>query len=101
IPNRFFQDWLSAHYLDLILESLRRETGSDALRVKWEVDENLQERVAESREPAHEEPKTPVISNMPRFPTQVRVAADLNPKYSFDNFVVGPSNQLAHAASIA
>lgn len=29
------------------------------------------------------------------------LSADLNPKYHFGNFVVGPSNQLAHAASSA
>ncbi len=96
IPNRFFQDWLSAHYLDLILDTLQRESGASSLRVRWEVDENLQERVSEP--PAPPEPKKPAPA--PR-PVNGRVSADLNPKYSFDNFVVGPSNQLAHAASVA
>ena len=98
IPNRFFQDWLSAHYLDLILDTLRRESGEAGLRVRWEVDENLQERVSEP-------PPEPAITkaHSPSRPPSAghRVTADLNPKYSFDNFVVGPSNQLAHAASVA
>ncbi|MEM9188510.1 MAG: chromosomal replication initiator protein DnaA [Myxococcota bacterium] len=95
IPNRFFQDWISAHYIDLILDSLQREAQRDALRVEWEVDEGLQERVRASETPP------PPVREAPPMNRRNRVSADLNPKYSFDNFVVGPSNQLAHAASVA
>ncbi len=96
IPNRFFQDWLSAHYLDLILETLGRETQS-ALKIAWEIDEGLQERVvAPPRSPE------PVVARIGRASQPgPRTSADLNPKYKFDSFVVGPSNQLAHAASVA
>jgi len=97
IPNRFFQDWLSAHYLSHILESLHRETERDGLKVSWEIDEELQAQVPVSAP----EPLPSPSPTRTTAPTGAKTSADLNPKYSFDNFVVGPSNQLAHAASVA
>ena len=97
IPNRFFQDWLSAHYLGLILESLGNSQNGKSLRVAWEIDENLQDRVA----PAPSPEPLPRPGSRASTPPGPRVSADLNPKYKFDSFVVGPSNQLAHAASVA
>ena len=104
IPNRFYADWISAHYLDLILASLRRELGRDRLKVKWEVDETLQEAVAARRSSPPPPPPAPVQSIQSTGTSQTSFSpngSDLNPKYHFGNFVVGPSNQLAPAASVA
>ena len=109
IPNRFYSDWLSTHYLDLILESLGREAPGDApTKVRWEVDEELQSEVGAQvkrrSEPAPAASPDPDPAPEPRRKARVSGTpphADLNPKYRFDNFVVGPSNQLAHAASVA
>ena len=100
IPNRFFQDWISAHYLDLVLASLQRETNSASLKVCWVVDENLQEHLAVPANDPVVLPPPPSRASRPSVNGQ-RATTDLNPKYSFDNFVVGASNQLAHAASVA
>ncbi len=70
------------------------------------MDEGLQEKVQATRDTA------PAAFPVQTAPRKVRGRAvpqapfkgpnlNLNPKYSFDNFVVGPSNQLAHAASVA
>ncbi|MFW6050627.1 MAG: chromosomal replication initiator protein DnaA [Myxococcota bacterium] len=103
IPNRFYADWISAHYLDLILEALRKEYDGDPDRlcVRWEVGETANDRPATTRPspPAPEPP--PSRSEATASPGEPPPASDLNPKYRFDNFVVGPSNQLAHAASVA
>ena len=100
IPNRFSADWVRTHYLDLILESLCKRTGHEALEVKWEIDESLAEQNgAEANTPATL--PNAAVSGAARKATVERHATGLNPKYCFDNFVVGPSNQLAHAASIA
>lgn len=105
VPNRFYADWLSLHYMSLILESLR-QAGLEPTEVDWVVDEalqkkmNAQTRTAEPPPRPKEEPRAATPSTPPP-------AADpppdsgLNPKYRFDNFIVGPSNQLAHAASMA
>jgi len=109
IPNRFFQDWISSNYLELILEVLQEQSGGGDLDVRWVVDEGLQQRPARPEPAAAPSPGTPTTNG----PASATVAgaplgggkdaqtADLNPKYLFHNFVVGPSNQLAHAASVA
>jgi chromosomal replication initiator protein len=96
IPNQFFADWISAHYLDLIFETLDREAGDSNVpkKVRWELDETLREKTQVS----HESSRPPAPRATPRDPS---ISADLNPKYRFKNFVVGPANQLAHAASVA
>ena len=48
IPNQFFADWISAHYLDMILDTLRTEAGETDVpsRVRWELDETLLKEAA-------------------------------------------------------
>ena len=97
IPTQFFAEWIAAHDLDMIFDTLQRESGDEIVptRVRWELDETLRERVQAARESVEVRPKAPPAR--PRAPE----TADLNPKYRFKNFVVGPANQLAHAASVA
>jgi len=97
IPNQFFAEWISAHYLDMIFDTLQREAGDTIVpnRVRWELDETLREKAQAARESVVAAPKAPRAT--PRAPQ----TADLNPKYRFKSFVVGPANQLAHAASVA
>src|SRR5690606_21731128 len=107
IPNRFYADWISTHYLDLILESLR-EGGVDPVDVDWLVDEQLQKRMDQkakaetrSKEPPPREEARAATPSTPPPADAGPIDSGLNPKYRFDNFIVGPSNQLAHAASVA
>jgi chromosomal replication initiator protein len=106
IPNRFYADWITSHYLDLILESLCREAGVESLEVEWSVDDTLQQKVDEEAERARKrgegerrhESVAPASAPSADAPPP---DSGLNPKYRFNNFIVGPSNQLAHAASVA
>lgn len=97
IPNQFFAEWIAAHYLDLIVDTLHTEAGDGRLprKVRWELDETLREKAQAARE------STPPPARAPRATPRAPESADLNPKYRFKNFVVGPANQLAHAASVA
>ena len=54
IPNQFFADWISANYLDMILETLKSEAGERAIptKVRWELDETLREKAQAARESA-------------------------------------------------
>jgi chromosomal replication initiator protein len=103
IPNRFYADWISVHYLGLILDSLSAQSGTRDLEVDWIVDEQLQKKLDEHarRERAAEPQRTPTPSQPPPPPAEPPADSGLNPKYRFDNFIVGGSNQLAHAASMA
>ncbi len=100
IPNRFYGEWIAAHYLDVVLEALRELTGDPSVRVEWEIDEALQEKITAERRAATPQPP-PVAPVAPTVVEPAKTPTNLNPKYTFDCFIVGPSNQLAHAASVA
>lgn len=91
VPNEFIQIWLQDNYRDLIRDILAQVSG-DALSVKFVVQPDLK---AAGLLPA---PKQIEIAE-PKDPREGE--SKMNPKNTFEGFVVGPSNHFAHAASIA
>jgi chromosomal replication initiator protein len=91
LPNRFFKEWFEEHYLGLLRSALE-----DLLFTKVEVVLLLPEKEAAASALVREEPAHHRASRRPR-----EGVAQFNPKYSFDSFVVGSSNQFAHAACLA
>jgi chromosomal replication initiator protein len=91
LPNRFFKEWFEEHYLGLLRSALE-----DLMFTKVEVVLVLPETDGIPAGVAREE-----VSPQ-RAARKVREATSLfNPKYSFESFVVGSSNQFAHAACMA
>ncbi len=83
VPNAQFREWLSKNYLGVLQEALA-EAGEPALQIVFE-------------EVPEEPPAVPTAGG-----TAVeREETHLNPKYTFESFVVGSSNQFAHAAARA
>ena len=80
IPNQFFAEWIAAHYLDLILETLQAEAGETRVpkKVRWELDETLREKAQAARETT-----PPPAPRPPRATPKPPDSADLNPKYRF------------------
>jgi chromosomal replication initiator protein len=103
-PNRFYIDWIRSHYLELMLEGLRSRTGTSDLDIEWQADASLEKHTDHpgvnnpNRVSSVPPPATPLPARPSGAPSST---SNLNPKYRFENFVVGPSNQLAHAAAIA
>ncbi len=96
VPNKFFKDWLMDNYLSLIKNSLHSVVG-----ISVDIDFMLSKDKEKKQEAAvlpfeqgqnHHE-SAPVARN--------KNISFLNSNYTFDRFVIGPSNQFAHAASIA
>ncbi len=91
LPNRFFKEWFEDHYLSLL-----RSVLGDLMFTKADVSLRVQDP---ERQPALDTRPEPIARRPVR-----RYRNDspfLNPKYTFENFVVGSSNQFAHAGCLA
>ncbi|WP_010094628.1 chromosomal replication initiator protein DnaA [Ornithinibacillus scapharcae] len=88
-PNEFARDWLEEQYSDLIQKILLEVTGAQ-LKLKLIVLDNVVEDDVK--------PKPRVKQNIPDVHDGKTM---LNPKYTFDTFVIGSGNRFAHAASLA
>ena len=87
VPNALFRDWLNKHYSVVLSEALREVGRADAtLAFQTAGADPLPEAVAD-------EPEVPAEAG-----GEATLAQGLNPRYTFDTFIVGPSNQFAHAA---
>src|SRR5947209_5669628 len=92
--SKFMIDWVRDNLLDVLLQDLEAQHGQKC-GVKFVVRDR-----PGSEEDAFEAPRAPVTQPPPSEPPPSR-QLQINPKYSFDSFVVGPSNQFAVAACTA
>lgn len=89
-PDDFFKNWIIEHYQNLIEETLCRLSGSP-VNIEFSVNPRILKREDHPVLTVHEEvPEKTLQSN-----------SGLNSRFTFDNFVIGPSNRFACAASLA
>jgi chromosomal replication initiator protein len=100
VPDTVFRDWLLKHYSGVLADALAEIGRSDtALVFLTEAEANTQAAAAERRlVPDIESPSHTAEVAFPPPPDTPPGPPGLNPRYTFDSFVVGPSNQFAHAA---
>jgi chromosomal replication initiator protein len=84
VPNDFTREWIEGHFLGLVEAAVADVTGEER-RVRVVV-----------REEAHSRETGPASTAPAR-----RGPDGMNPKYTFDSFVIGSSNRFAHAAALA
>ena len=91
VPNKFFGQWLTEHHKGLLSEALSAAYGGRELTVIFVTADKATMKAAEGRATT----ARVVPAN------RSRRVSPMNPKYTFKNFVVGASNQFAHAACLA
>jgi len=122
-PNRFICSQLDRHFREKLTSALSTIVGSKSIDVSFLVSEQIQQQLSRATAPANPPSSSSRPSGLTRLETvssatpsvtqsrdQNTDSADslsifgrssaLNPKYSFDNFVVGSSNQFCHAAAL-
>jgi chromosomal replication initiator protein len=108
VPNDFAAIWIHDNYLDLITQRLRLNAGRMV---------NVTLRKTDSPARASAQPATPLRNGTDAAHARARTAAaprrsgryddrgpaagTLNPRNTFETFVVGSNNQMAHAAALA
>lgn len=92
-PNEFARDWLDSRYAHLIGETIYDITGEE-LTIKFIIPHNSNEEDIDLKQVTKKQRK--LDDEQVDFPQNM-----LNPKYTFDTFVIGSGNRFAHAASLA
>jgi len=98
VPNKFIRDWIVENYLEVVKYELFRITGKE-FQIIFQVDHTLQKT---------EQPKVGVANHhlpsaIPLPQTEEKapkkhLPEGINSRYTFENFVVGNSNQFVNAA---
>jgi chromosomal replication initiator protein len=100
VPNGFAKDWLETRYRSLISQTLARIVGY-SVQVEFVVTATPEESAASTNGTT---PAAAAPTNVRVEPTRIGGeggATNLNPRYTFANFIVGSANRLAHAASLS
>jgi chromosomal replication initiator protein len=108
VPHRLFYEWLEEHYIEILKKSLNKALGTSG-RLQYRINPNRQEM--HSNKPAN--PSTNGSSGAPGpqatpgnpfvIPgvTRPRIPSNLDPQFTFDNFIEGDCNSLARNAAKA
>jgi chromosomal replication initiator protein len=90
VPSKFHRDWIREHHNDVLSEVIREVTKKDTIEIDFFV---------EPQEPQKKAAKT--SRDEKREDRQEKTNLLHDRKYTFNSFVVGPSNQFAHASAKA
>jgi len=95
VPNNIYQFWIESNHMAALQAAIVSAFGGPR-EVKFSLPPGMSVQVAEDAAALKE-----VASDSPRDTKPVGSALGLNPRNTFESFVVGPNNEIAHAASLA
>jgi chromosomal replication initiator protein len=118
VPSHFFYEWLEEHYITLLKKVIKKEIGSDA-RLEYSI---VMENTTKNNKPYTVKLPTSDKNSLKNNPVnmpidlnnspiknpfiipglkKVTIESNLNPSYSFENFIEGDCNRLARSAGYA
>ncbi len=104
VPSQWFYEWIEAHYYSLMQKTIQRVMGDDAQLLyqvvvddKKDTNDPVTIKVPGLKFP----PNSNTITNSDTIGSNKPFPSNLNPRYVFDNFITGDSNQLAFSAAKA
>lgn len=110
VPNEIFRDWISSNYFEVLEESLQ-ELDMEGFQVNFLIEDKQQPKGSNGSKSQVISPKPAKVASLnnqdiSNFGIAKIIEIEplelpLNPKYTFDTFVVGSCNQFAHAAALA
>ena len=118
VPSKFFYEWLEEHYVKILKVALQKTLGENAKLVyvikmqnTYGNSQPYTEKIPSSGavEIKAQNATRPLSKNVPELKNpfvipgikNVKIESQLNPNYSFENFLEGDSNRLARNAGIA
>ena len=107
VPTDFAAIWIHDNYLDLITQRLRLNAGRMVNVTLRKIEANPRAAApaptpAQSRAAADaNRARTAATRRQPRYDDRGPIVGSLNPRNTFETFVVGSNNQMAHAAAMA
>lgn len=89
VPDKFFRDWLLTHYMEIIQDCLKicGYAGDVEIKINPYILKSGKKRKLDQFEF--------------QFQDSLQDSLKLNPRFTFENFIVGPSNKFAHAVSLS
>ena len=101
VPNTFTKAWLEKKYHASIVRALRNITSQNVRELHYRVEVKNTTPVPQLIQDVVEYGAYPIVQHDDQQSQESRSEAGLNPRYGFDNFIVGKANELANAAAMA
>lgn len=105
VPNKFFFKWIEDNYVDILRKAIVKTIGNNA-KLEYQILVDNHRKIGSAAKQESTAPPKAFSSSQIKNPfvipgiKKINIDAQLNPSYTYDNYVVGKNNELAAKAGI-